>query len=113
MKKNFEAIYSLAPAQQGMLLQSLVQKSAARDNGVHAPLYIEQLVTILHGSLDVKMLQQAWRHLMDRHPILKTAIAWKEQTEPLQIVVRDLTPPVAYEDYRTLSVEQARSATSV
>ncbi|HWF87705.1 MAG TPA: condensation domain-containing protein, partial [Pyrinomonadaceae bacterium] len=80
--KNVAAIYPLSPQQQGMLFDTL-QLSAP---GVH----IEQKIYVLRGQLDVPALERAWRHLVERHSILRTAFVWKNQDEPLQCVLREV-----------------------
>ena len=41
-----------------------------------------------------------------RHPILRTGFAWQDQTQPLQIVVRDLTVPMTRQDWRGVAVAE-------
>src|SRR5262249_14419982 len=77
--KNVAAIYPLSPQQQGMLFDTL-QLSAP---GVH----IEQKVYFFSGELDVLALERAWRYLVERYSILRTAFVWKNQDEPLQCVL--------------------------
>ena len=93
--KNVVAIYPLSPQQQGMLFDTL-QLSAP---GVH----IEQKVYVLRGELDVPALERAWRHLVERHSILKTAFVWKNQDEPLQCVLREVNLEITKHDWRALA----------
>src|SRR5689334_9547241 len=93
--KNVAAIYPLSPQQQGMLFDTL-QLSAP---GVH----IEQKVYVLRGELDVPALERAWRHLVERHSILRTAFVWKNQEEPLQCVLREVNLEISRHDWRALS----------
>ncbi|MCZ7667544.1 MAG: condensation domain-containing protein [Chloroflexi bacterium] len=64
-KKNIEAIYPLSPMQEGMLFHTLYEPQSA--------LYFEQLSFLLQGTLDIALWQQAWQHVIDRHPALRTA----------------------------------------
>src|SRR5262245_12389882 len=98
--KNVVAIYSLSPQQQGMLFDTL-QLSAP---GVH----IEQKIYVLHGELDVPALERAWQHLVERHSILKTAFVWKNQDEPLQCVLREVSLEITKHDWRALSQTEQR-----
>ncbi len=93
-KKTVEAIHPLSPQQQGMLFETL----AAPRSGIH----IEQLTCALDGELDRSAFARAWKALLDRHAVLRTAFAWQDQPQPLQLVVRDLEMPIAEEDWRGL-----------
>jgi non-ribosomal peptide synthetase component F len=91
--KDVEAIYPLSPQQQGMLLESLYG-----DSGLH----VEQISCALTGELDETAFEEAWRRLLDRHSILRTAFAWKNRAEPLQVVFRRVNPPIERLDWRGL-----------
>jgi len=94
-KKTIEAIYPLSPQQQGMLFESL----AAPQSGIH----VEQLTSHLAGELDLPAFERAWELLLERHPILRTGFVWQDQTQPLQVVARDLAIPLVREDWRGLA----------
>ena len=81
-KKSYEAIYPLSPAQQGMLFESLV----APGSGIH----VEQITCALRGALNLNAFERAWQRVVERHPVLRTAFVWKEQDEPLQVVLEQL-----------------------
>jgi hypothetical protein len=98
-KKTVEAIYPLSPQQQGMLFETL----AAPQSGIH----LEQLTCHLEGELDRPTFARAWKALLARHAILRTAFAWQDQPRPLQIVLRDVEMPIAEEDWRDLSAAAA------
>ncbi|MBI5032799.1 MAG: amino acid adenylation domain-containing protein, partial [Chloroflexi bacterium] len=99
-KRNIEAIYSLSPMQQGMLFHSLY----APESGV----YVEQTVCTLEGDLDVPSFERAWKYVTERHPILRTAFAWKRLDKTFQVVHREVHLPFEQHDWRGLSaVEQA------
>src|SRR5690349_14393963 len=72
-----EDSYPLSPMQQGILFNSLYYPGA----GVE----IEQLVAILHESVDSSAMRRAWLRLVERHAILRTSFAW-DGAEPLQQV---------------------------
>jgi len=76
--KNIEDIYPLSPVQQGMLFHTLYAPKAG--------MYLEQKFCTLHGNLDVSAFQSAWLHVVERHPVLRTAFIWKDLDEPLQVV---------------------------
>ncbi|WP_250125636.1 condensation domain-containing protein [Chroococcidiopsis sp. CCMEE 29] len=94
-KKNIEAIYPLSSAQQGMLFETLY----APESGIH----VEQLSCALQGNLDLTTFEQAWQRVIDRHPTLRTGFVWKEQNEPLQVVLQRVEVPLERYDWRRLS----------
>lgn len=94
-KKNIETIYSLSPAQQGMLYDTV----SAPTSGI----YIEQLICTLTGELDREAFIRAWQWVVNRHEILRTAFAWKTQVEPLQVVLQQVKIPIEQQDWRELS----------
>ncbi|MEC4819166.1 MAG: amino acid adenylation domain-containing protein, partial [Scytonema sp. PMC 1069.18] len=85
----------LTPLQKGLLFHSLYNREDAA--------YFEQLNCRLEGNISVDAVNQAWQILIDRHSILRTAIITKGQTEPVQIVFRNLVFKVAQEDWRGLN----------
>ncbi len=98
--RNIQDIYPLSPMQQGMLFHSLYSP----ESGV----YLEQLSCILQGQLNIPAFQQAWQHVVDRHDILRTAFFWDKTEQPLQVVYRQVTLPLAQLDWqdKTTDVQQ-------
>jgi len=90
--QNVEDLYPLSPMQQGMLFHTLY----APDSGV----YIEQLCCRIHGTFDVAMFEHAWRRVMDRHTVLRTAFVFGGLKEPAQVVYRSVNLPIRYLDWR-------------
>lgn len=95
LKDKIEDIFPLTPLQKGLLFHSLYEP----ESGV----YFEQLHCRMEGNVSVNAVSQAWQTLVDRHPILRTAIVTKGQTEPVQVVFRNLVFKIAEEDWRGLS----------
>ena len=91
--KNVEAIYQLSPQQQGMLFESV----SSPDSGIH----IEQLVRTFEGKLNVSALTRAWEEIVRRHSIMRTGFVWKEQDEPLQVVLREVEVSIEHHDLRS------------
>ncbi|WP_414636210.1 amino acid adenylation domain-containing protein, partial [Actinophytocola sp.] len=87
---DVEDIYPLTPLQAGMLFHSLV------DAGTGA--YVDQLTLVLDGVSDPRALGEAWRRVVERTPILRTRIVWEGVDDPVQVVHRNATLPVSYED---------------
>ena len=95
LKDKIQDIFPLTPLQKGLLFHSLYEP----ESGV----YFEQLHCQLQGDVSIVAVRQAWQTLVDRHPILRTAIVTKGQTEPVQIVFRNLVFNITEEDWRGLS----------
>jgi len=95
VSREVEDIYPLSPSQLGMLLESV----AAPGSGVH----VEQVGCTLSGPLRLELFRQAWERVLGRHAALRTAFVWKEQAEPLQVVLRRVELPLAVEDLRSLT----------
>ncbi|MCI0665069.1 MAG: condensation domain-containing protein [Acidobacteria bacterium] len=97
-RNNIEDIYPLSPAQEGILFHSL----SAAESGI----YISQnSCTLRH--LNVTMFERAWRSVIDRHPILRTAFVWTGLAKPHQVVGCKVAPHLAIEDWRGFSsIEQ-------
>ncbi|MEA2692206.1 MAG: hypothetical protein QOJ16_1593, partial [Acidobacteriota bacterium] len=89
-----EDVYPLSPLQEGMLFHALYEPEAG--------LYIGQLSYRLDGELDEPAFREAWRHVVERHPVLRTAFLWSELDRPLQVVVREVELPWEAEDWRHL-----------
>ncbi len=76
--KNVEDLYPLTPTQSGMLFQIL------RDEDPE--LYFEQVRADVVGLVDVNILRSAFEASTERHPTLRSAIAWQGLEQPLQAV---------------------------
>jgi amino acid adenylation domain-containing protein len=93
--KNIEDAYPLSPIQEGMIFYNLLD-----DSGVN----VSQLVCRLE-DLNVAAFVEAWRRVIERHPILRTAFVWKKLERPLQVVGRKVSLPLAQLDWRGLDRE--------
>ncbi len=98
--RGIEAIYPLAPLQQGILFHTLYEQRSG--------IYFEQMTGQLAGRLDIAAFQRAWQQVADRHAIFRTAFAWSGLNEPLQIVRERVGVPWLVEDWR--SAEPAAQA---
>ncbi|MCA1568631.1 MAG: amino acid adenylation domain-containing protein, partial [Acidobacteria bacterium] len=92
--KNVEDLYPLSPMQSGLLFHSLYDP----DSGY----YVEQLGCLFDGRLDVAAFESAWRQLLGRHAILRTAFVWEGLDMPLQVVRRETGLPLEVSDWRAL-----------
>jgi amino acid adenylation domain-containing protein/non-ribosomal peptide synthase protein (TIGR01720 family) len=89
-----EDVYPLTPLQEGMLFHT-------RDGG-HGGAYVGRFAFELRGALDEAAFAQAWRAVMDRHPVLRTRFAWEGIPAPLQVVERQPALPLQADDWRGL-----------
>jgi len=78
--RNVAAVYPLSPLQQGLVLHTL------HEDAGHAA-YLEQLTCRVDGDVDPHRWRAAWQRLVDRHPILRTAVD-ASAMPPLQLVNR-------------------------
>ncbi|MDY7093718.1 MAG: amino acid adenylation domain-containing protein [Acidobacteriota bacterium] len=85
-------LYPLSPLQQGMLFHALYAPQAG--------LYMAQVVCELRGDLDLELFLGAWRRVVERHPVLRTAFAWDDLRQPVQWVGVRAELPVRVEDWR-------------
>src|SRR5436309_14536825 len=98
---DVELIYKLSPMQQAMLFHSLY----APGSGV----YVVQMGLRLTGPLDVAAFERAWRAVVERHGILRTAFHWEELEQPVQVVHRRVEAAVARECWCGLAAGEQRA----
>jgi amino acid adenylation domain-containing protein len=98
--EHIEQIYELSPMQQAMLFHSLY----APGTGV----YLLQQNLRLEGRLDVPAFERAWRLMVERHEVLRTAFFWQDLEKPLQVVHRQAGLEVGCEDWSGLGEEERR-----
>src|ERR1044072_1934796 len=91
--KNVEDLYPLSPMQQGLLFHSLY----APESGF----YVQQLSCTISAGLNVTAFNEAWRKVLERHPILRTAFIWEGIEEPLQLVRQKVQLTVEQQDWRS------------
>ncbi|HKX32175.1 MAG TPA: condensation domain-containing protein, partial [Blastocatellia bacterium] len=98
---RIEDAYGLSPMQEGMLFQSLANPRSG--------IYFEQGMCTLRGGVDLSRFEDAWREIVQRHAVLRTAFAWEGLPRPVQIVHRHADLPVEHLDWRRWSdAEQAQ-----
>jgi non-ribosomal peptide synthase protein (TIGR01720 family) len=93
-ERDIEDVYPLSPVQEGMLFHTMV----APESGVYVP----QLSCVLRGDLRPAAFREAWQRVIDRHPVLRTAIHWVDSDRPLQVVRRRVELPLEEQDWRGL-----------
>ena len=82
--RQVAALLCPTPQQQGVLFETL-----SRPSGIH----VEQFLISLAGPLDGDRLVRAWRTVVNRHAVLRSAFLWRNTTQPLQAVLREVEPP--------------------
>ncbi len=101
--RSVEDIYPLTPMQSGMLFHSL--------DGDGGDVYLTHFAAVLDGVEDPSRLADAFQRVVDRTPVLRTAVVGSDADVPLQIVHRDVRMPVTHVDWSDLS-EETREARS-
>ncbi len=92
-----EDLYPLSPMQLGMLYYSL------RDQ--HGGYYVQQNRFRLETT-DVAAAERAWIAAVNRHPVMRTTIAWEQLDTPAQVVERGIPAAVQHLDWRGHSQQE-------
>ncbi|MFE0684101.1 non-ribosomal peptide synthase/polyketide synthase [Streptomyces sp. NPDC058961] len=92
--RDVRDVYPLTPTQTGMVVHGMDEAAQG--------LYVEQITFVLDGARDVDLLAAAWQHVVDRTPVLRTAVVLNGVPVPLQTVHRDVTLPVTRHDWSSL-----------
>ena len=58
------------------------------------------------ATLDVARFRSAWRHVVSRHPVLRSSFSWEGVRRPLQVVQATVELSWDVQDWRTLPSEQ-------
>ncbi|HWO62050.1 MAG TPA: amino acid adenylation domain-containing protein, partial [Umezawaea sp.] len=95
--RDVEDVYPLTPMQSGLLFHSLAEST---------DLYAGRFSAVLSGVADPMALAEAWQRVVDRTPVLRTAVVWQDVAEPLQVVRRGTPVPIEHHDLRHLAPER-------
>ncbi|MCH5584990.1 amino acid adenylation domain-containing protein [Shimazuella sp. AN120528] len=95
LQEGIQDVYPLTPAQQGILFHSL-------DDTI-VGVYVNQLCLRLHGCIDLIRFEQAWKHIVQRHDVFRTAFFWEELSAPLQVVSEEGNIPFETKDWSHLT----------
>lgn len=96
--RQIEDIYPLAPLQHGLIFHSLYAPESS--------VYCIQLACRLRGKLNLAFFLQAWRQLLERHPVLRTRFYFKDREQPLQIIDKQARLPISEHDWRGIPMDQ-------
>ncbi|MFD7065177.1 amino acid adenylation domain-containing protein [Streptomyces sp. NPDC059906] len=83
-KSKLENLLPLTPGQEGMFFHALYTPDSEA--------YLNQLTVRIDGALDPDRLRRAWQSSVQRHDALRSCFRWESLDQPLQLVVRELTP---------------------
>ena len=92
---RLEDIYALTPMQRLFFVMETSQ----------ANLGFEQWHFRLDGPVDTERLRRAFEHVIERHPMLRTAFVAEGGGEPVQIVSAGVRLPWSEEDWRAIATE--------
>ncbi|GGM17167.1 non-ribosomal peptide synthetase [Streptomyces fumigatiscleroticus] len=84
-------VYPLTPTQTGMVVHGMDEPGEG--------LYTEQITFVADGVREPRLLAAAWQHVVDRTPVLRTAVVLGGVPVPLQTVHRHVTLPVTELDW--------------
>src|SRR6185369_7734219 len=98
---DIELIYELSPMQQAMLFHTLYSPRSG--------VYVLQMSLRLTGRLDTAAFERAWRHVAQRHAILRTAFFWEDLDKPVQVVYRETHLEVARSSCRDAGLEEQQA----
>ncbi|HEX8933967.1 MAG TPA: condensation domain-containing protein, partial [Pseudonocardiaceae bacterium] len=90
--REVEDLYPLTPLQAGMVFHTLLDPGAAA--------YVDQTQLRVSGIGDPETLGRAWQRVLERTPILRSAVVWEGIDEPVQIVHRQPSLPITHRDWR-------------
>ena len=97
-RSNVQNLYRLSPMQKGILFPSL----KAKEN--HA--YFDQLIFTLEGKVEFEYLEEALTQLIKKHDILRTVFRYKKVKEPVQMVLKERSSTIYFEDISHLEPEE-------
>lgn len=92
LPESIEAIYALAPIQEGMLFASIAHPDERP--------YLEQGTCELEGEIDEATFSNAWKIVAARHGSLRTGFCFEGMRLPVQVVLRHVDLPVHHVDLR-------------
>ncbi|HUH92927.1 MAG TPA: amino acid adenylation domain-containing protein [Casimicrobiaceae bacterium] len=91
-----EDAYPLASIQSDMLIDSMSSSGSGA--------YVQQAICDLKESMQPSRLERAWRHLVARHPILRTRFRLVSARDAAQEVLRRIEAPFHQLDWRDVPV---------
>ena len=102
---EIEDVYPLSPVQQGLFFHALESPGSGA--------YFMQVSCTLRGEIDDDAFDSAWRRVLERHTILRTAFVWEGLEAPLQVVRPRLELPLEVSDWSGLSTAEQKARLAV
>lgn len=96
VERTIQDLYSLSP------LQSQILECPASSAGA-----VSQSIREF-SSLDIQAFEQAWRMMLERHPILRTSVHQEGISHPVQVVHSHVTLSLERYDWRSVSLSDCR-----
>lgn len=97
-KTEIQKIYPLSPMQEGMLYHSLLDKDSKT--------YFEQICFTFQGNLKLEIFEKSLNILITKHDIFRTNFVAEKIKEPVQVVFKERSSKVYFEDVSQLSEEE-------
>lgn len=91
-RDGIQNIYPLAPMQLMMVYHAVKADNPGNDA------YFRQLILIIDGDLDWRILQKSVGCLVERYDVLKTAFVYEKVKQPVQVVFKQKEIPVGFQD---------------
>ncbi|MEG8279903.1 non-ribosomal peptide synthetase [Streptomyces sp. AHA2] len=95
-------VYPLTPTQTGMVVHGMDEPGEG--------LYVEQITFVADGVREPALLADAWQHVVDATPVLRSAVALTGVQAPLQTVHRHVPLPVTRLDWSDLDPARREGA---
>jgi hypothetical protein len=92
-RAGVEDIYPLAPMQAHMLRHAL----ASAEPGLYI---VHQIIPLRGLNLDTAAFERAWRTIVARHAVMRSAFAWGDPARPLQVVFERADVYLEQHDWR-------------
>ncbi|SMH47682.1 non-ribosomal peptide synthetase [Azospirillum agricola] len=106
-RDDIKDIYPLTPFQEGILYHDLIDQDAVAGE---PRAYFQQLIFRIRGPLDLTAFEEAWRHVIGRHDILRTVFRANGRDRPLQIVLKRVDFALERQDRAGLSPAERDAA---
>src|SRR5689334_14058969 len=100
--KDVEAIYPISPSQESLLAPIAKGGPAA---------FARRLATCeIRGAVDAALLEESLRHIVRRHPALRSLFVTRRVVRPLMVVKKEVALSLALHDLRALSGAEREAA---
>ncbi|MHB9147654.1 MAG: amino acid adenylation domain-containing protein [Candidatus Amoebophilus sp.] len=102
---QLEDLYPVSHLQSGLFFHDKSIERSKVDTT-----YIIQSCWEIRGLLHIGYLEQAWQQAVDDHAILRTGFYWSMAGQPIQMVSRQVTVPIIYEDLKAVACTHQQEA---